>query len=68
MLNVSVDFYKYFRQTRMPPVEAALVVTYLQFPIEVCFPCSVSPSPTRLRHHHRHIPELILGLHCSSDL
>ena len=25
--------------TRTPPVEAALVVTYLQFPIQVCFPC-----------------------------
>jgi len=31
---------------RKPPVEAALVVTYLQFPIQVCFPCSTSPSPT----------------------
>ena len=24
--------------TRKPPVEAALIVTYLQFPIQVCFP------------------------------
>ena len=30
----------------MPPVKAALVVTYLQFPIQVCFPCSASMSPT----------------------
>jgi len=29
-----------------PPVEAALVVTYLQFPIQVCFPRSASPSTT----------------------
>ena len=29
-----------------PPVQAALVVTYLQFPIQVCFPCSASPSVT----------------------
>ena len=26
-------------KTRKPPVEAALVVTYLQFPAQVCFPC-----------------------------
>jgi len=34
--------------TRKPPDQAALVVTYLQFPIQVCFPCNVSPSPTLL--------------------
>jgi len=34
--------------TRKPPVEAALVVTYVHFPIQVCFPCSASPSPTLL--------------------
>ena len=45
--------------TGMPPVDAALVVTYLQFPIQVCFPCSASPSPTRFSHHHRYIPQLI---------
>ena len=27
----------------MPPVEAALVVTYVQFPIQVCFPCIGQP-------------------------
>jgi len=31
----------------MPPVEAALVVTYLQFPIQVCFSFSVCS-----RHWH----------------
>ena len=34
--------------TRKPPVEAVLAVTYLQFPIQVCFPCSASSSPTLL--------------------
>ena len=29
--------------TRKPPVEAALFVTYLQFPIQVCFPCIGQP-------------------------
>jgi len=29
-------------------VEAALVVTYLRFPIQVCFPCSEGTSPTLL--------------------
>ena len=29
--------------TRTPPVEAALVVTYLQFPIQVCFLCIGQP-------------------------
>ena len=29
--------------TRKPPAEAALVVTYLQFPIQVCFPCIGQP-------------------------
>ena len=29
--------------TRKPPVEATLVVTYLQFPIQVCFPCIGQP-------------------------
>jgi len=38
----------YLLITRKPPVEAALVVTYLQFPIQVCFPCNASPSPTLL--------------------
>jgi len=28
---------------RTPPVEAALIVTYLQFPIQVCFPCIGQP-------------------------
>ena len=35
--------------TRKPPVEAALVVTYLQFSIQICFRTSASPSPTLLR-------------------
>ena len=35
-------------QSRKPPVEAALVVTYLQFPVQVCLPCSASMSPTLL--------------------
>ena len=34
--------------TRKPPdklpVEAALVVTYLQFPIQVCYPCIGQPT------------------------
>jgi len=29
--------------TRKPPVEATLAVTYLQFPIQVCFPCICQP-------------------------
>jgi len=51
--------------TRMLPVEATLVVTYLQFPIQVCFPCSTSPSPTLLPSptHSR----LTSGFHSSSD-
>ena len=35
-----------FTITRKPPVEAALVVTYLQFPIQVCCPCSARQSLT----------------------
>ena len=31
-----------------PHVEAALVVTYFQFPVQVCFSCNASPSPTLL--------------------
>jgi len=34
------------RPQSKPPVEAVLVVTYLQFPIQVCFPCSACPSTT----------------------
>jgi len=37
-----------FVVTRTPPVKAAMVDTYLQFPIQVCFPCRTSPSPTLL--------------------
>jgi len=29
--------------TKKPPVKAAPVVTYLQFPIQVCFPCISQP-------------------------
>jgi len=36
--------------TRKPPVEAALVVTYLQFPIQICS-CA---TPARHRHCFRH--------------
>jgi len=40
----SVDTTQTIRNyTRKPPVEAALVVTYLQFPIQVCFPCIGQP-------------------------
>jgi len=55
-------------------------VTYLQFPIQVCFPCNdiaqpatqrVSTTPTtpnqRHRHRHRHIPELTCGFNSSID-
>jgi len=40
---VWVGLLKY---TRTLPVEAALVVTYLQFPIQVCCQCRASPSTT----------------------
>jgi len=40
------DTYVLERPQPKPPVEAALVVTYLQFTIQVCFPCSASPSTT----------------------
>jgi len=33
------------QNTRNPPVEAALIVTYLQFPIHVCFPCNDHAQP-----------------------
>jgi len=43
--------------TRTPPVEAALVVTYLQFPIHVCCPYSSSPVHVHFDHaHFRHSP------------
>ena len=35
-----------FIETRTPPVEAHRpVVTYLQFPIQVCFPCNDHAQP-----------------------
>jgi len=38
---------KIFKNTRTPlvepPVDVALVVTYLQFPIQVCIPCIGQP-------------------------
>jgi len=39
--------------TRTPPVEVHRpVVTYLQFPIQVCFPCNDHAQPgTRTLHH-----------------
>ena len=44
---VSTDcFRRALKRTRKPPVEAALVVTYLQFPIQVCCLCSARPSLT----------------------
>jgi len=41
-----------FKNTRTPPVEAhRLVVTYLLFPIQVCFPCNDHAQPaTRTSH------------------
>jgi len=43
----SLDPFRYslllFNETRTPPVEAALVVTYLQFPIQVRFRCTGQP-------------------------
>jgi len=41
--------------TRTPPVEAALVVTYLLFPIQVCCPFTASPVHAHFDHaHFRH--------------
>jgi len=42
-----------------PPVRAALVVTYLQFPIQVCFPCGAAPS---IDHAHRITDEFLNSL------
>ena len=44
--EVLLDTHRSFSVLESPPVEAALVVTYLQFPIQVCRPCSSSPSTT----------------------
>jgi len=58
-----VSFFE--TQCRKPPVKAALVVSYLQFPIQVCFPCSASPStPSSTRH--RHIPEVTSGFNSTN--
>ena len=46
-----------------PTVNIRLVVTYLQFPIQICFPCSVCFRHRHIRH--RHIPELISDVHSS---
>jgi len=35
----------YVALTITPPVEAAPVVTYLRFPVQVCFPCSDHAQP-----------------------
>ena len=48
--RITVNYQLELLQSK-PPVKAALVVTYLQFPVQVCFPCSagpcrVSPSTT----------------------
>jgi len=43
--------------TRTPPVEAALVVTYLQFPVQVHFPYSVG-----FRHGHISVTDTFLNL------
>jgi len=51
--------------TRKPPVEAALVVTYLQFPIQVCFPCNDHAqlaTPTSVTS-----PTLTCGFNNSND-
>ena len=45
-------------KTRKPPVEAALVVTYLQFPIQVCFPGLIVCPPRPTSHaHFRHVTD-----------
>jgi len=55
LVQKAVEFCKIFRRknisaidefmcTRMPPVEAALVVTYLQFPIHVCLLSAHRPA------------------------
>ena len=70
-------------RTRMPPVEAALlesaqsiespqsiaalVVTYLQFPIQVCCQCSTSPcsaSPVHAQFDHAHFRHSLTTLWC----
>jgi len=51
-----------FVKTRKPPVEAALVVTYLQFPIQVCFPCiSVCRSRPSSHAHFHHVTDTFLN-------
>jgi len=43
------------KYTRTPPVKAELVVTYLQFLIQVFCPCSASPVHAHFDHaHFRH--------------
>jgi len=51
-----------FVKARKPPVEAALVVTYLQFPIQVCFPCiSVCRSRPASHAHFHHVTDTFLN-------
>jgi len=48
--------------TRKPPVEAALVVTYLQFPLQVCFPWLSMCWPCQASHPHlRHVTDTFLN-------
>ena len=67
-LNSTDDLFRFLTYTinvgltRTLPVAAALVVIYLQFPIQVCFPCSASPSPTLLPSQTP-----TSGVHSSSD-
>ena len=64
-------FFLHVNSTRTPPVEVHRpVVTYLQFPIQVCFSILSVCRPRPASHanfRHRHIPELICGFNSSID-
>jgi len=51
------NIYCDLQYTRTPPVEAALVVTYLEFPVQVRFPYSVG-----FRHGHISVTDTFLNL------
>jgi len=45
--QVRLVLIAFINYTRKPPVEAELVVTYLQFPSHLCCPCGASPCCAR---------------------
>jgi len=52
-----------------PVANCQAAVTYLQFPIQVCFACSDHVQPaTHANFCHSHIPKLIYGVNSSIDI